>query len=137
MEKLCAPNSKKWTDAKILATNPLELAFVGDAVFSLYVREMLTNEHNASANALTKMAASLVNAGAQYKSYRKIENLLTDFEKELCIRARNSNIHSRAKNYSVTEYIYATAFEALIGYLYLTEQTERLNQILIKSVEGV
>ena len=135
MKKLCEQNSKIWTDEKILATNPLELAFVGDAVFTLFVRENILLMHDTNVNNLSKIASGVVNAGAQYKMYRKIEENLSDFEKELCKRARNANMHSKAKNYTVTEYIYATAFEALLGYLYLSEKSERLNQILQLSVE--
>ncbi len=121
----------------MLNTNPQSLALVGDAVFSLYVRDFVLMNHKINANSLTKMVNSVVNAGNQYKIYRKIENLLTETEIELCHRARNSNMHSKAKNYSVTEYIYATAFEALLGYLYLTDKKERLNEILKLSVETI
>ena len=126
---------KKYTDTEILNINPLSLALVGDAVFSLYVRDYLLSNHKCNVNTLSVMASKIVNAGNQYKIYREIENLLTPYEIELCHRARNSNIHSKAKNYSVTEYIYATAFEALLGYLYLTDNQERLNLILDKSME--
>ena len=126
---------KKYSQIDIQNVNPLALAFVGDAVFSLYVREYVLRSHNVNANALTKMVNGYVNAGSQYKFYRKIEPVLLDEEKEICHRARNANIHSKAKNYSVTEYIYATAFEALLGYLYLTDKKDRLNEILKLSVE--
>ena len=126
---------KKYSQIDIQNVNPLALALVGDAVFSLYVREYVLRSHNVNANALTKMVNGYVNAGSQYKFYRKIEPVLLDEEKEICHRARNANIHSKAKNYSVTEYIYATAFEALLGYLYLTDKKDRLNEILKLSVE--
>ena len=137
MDKLCTPNLNIWSDEKILATNPLELAFVGDAVFTLHVREYIVQNHDTNTNALSRMASKVVNAGAQYKMFRAIEPILTEFEKELCKRARNANIHSKAKNYSVTEYIYATAFEALVGYLYLAQKQNRLNQILKLSMESL
>jgi len=129
--------SKIYSDEEILNTNPLLLAFVGDAVFTLYVREKITSVHQTNVSLLSKMASSVVNAGNQYKMFRKIEPELTDFEKDVAHRARNANIHSKAKNYSVTEYIYATAFEAIIGYLYLTNKKERLEQILKLSWENV
>ncbi len=128
---------KKYSMQDILNINPLALALVGDSVFSLHVRELILCKHNVNANALTKMVNSVVNAGSQYVIYRKIEPILTKEELEICHRARNANIHSKAKNYSVTEYIYATAFEALLGYLYLTDNTQRLNQILELSTESV
>ena len=126
---------KKYSKEDIQKFNPLALALIGDAVFSLHVREWVLSNHNANANALTKIVNQYVNAGSQYKIYRKIEPILSSEELDICHRARNSNIHSKAKNYSVTEYIYATAFEALLGYLYLTANTQRLNQILTLSME--
>ena len=126
---------KKYTDTEILNINPLTLALVGDAVFSLFVRNFLLEHNKCNVNTLSVMASKIVNAGNQYKIYRAIETILTPFETELCHRARNANIHSKAKNYSVTEYIYATAFEALLGYLYLVDNNERLNMILEKSME--
>lgn len=128
-------NLKKYTIEQIQKFNPLALALVGDAVFSLFVREHVLSQHNTNANALTRIVNSYVNAGSQYKIYRKIEPILTEQEIDICHRARNSNIHSKAKNYSVTEYIYATAFEALLGYLYLTDSKDRLNKILKLSME--
>lgn len=128
---------KKYDQQNINDLNPLALAFVGDSVFSLYVRQYVVSSHQTNVNNLTKLSNAFVNAGSQYKIFRKIEPLLTADEINICHRARNANIHSKAKNYSVTEYIYATAFEALLGYLYLTEQQDRLNQILKLSVESV
>jgi ribonuclease-3 family protein len=110
--------------------SPLSLAFVGDAVFSLHVRKILVQKYNISANALTKKASAVVNAGNQYLLFRKIEPLLSEIEAEIAKRARNANIHSHAKNYSVTEYIYATAFEAVLGYLELSGQETRKNELL-------
>lgn len=128
---------KKYDEKTISNLNPLALAFVGDSIFSLYVRQYVIASHQTNVNNLTKLANSFVNAGSQYKIFRKIEPLLTEEEANICHRARNANIHSKAKNYSITEYIYATAFEALLGYLYLTGQENRLNQILKLSVESV
>lgn len=128
---------KKYDEKAINDINPLALAFVGDSVFSLYVRQYVIGSHQTNVNNLTKLTNSFVNAGSQYKIFRKIEPLLSADETNICHRARNANIHSKAKNYSVTEYIYATAFEALLGYLYLTGQENRLNQILKLSVESI
>ncbi len=128
---------KKYDEKSINDLNPLALAFVGDSIFSLYIREHVVANHQTNVNNLTKLANSFVNAGSQYKIFRKIEPLLTADEINICHRARNANIHSKAKNYSITEYIYATAYEALLGYLYLTGQKDRLNKILTLSVESL
>ena len=128
-------NLKIYSKEEVQKFNPQALALIGDAVFSLHVREYILQNHNINANALTKMVNSFVNAGNQYKIYRKIEpNLLSD-EQDICHRARNCNMRSKAKNYSITEYIYATAFEALLGYLHLTNNQDRLKQILTLAME--
>lgn len=127
--------SKVYTSSELSTINALDLAFVGDAVFTLFVRERLLSLHNTNVNMLTKLASKIVNAGNQYKLFREIEPTLTAEELEIAKRARNSNIHTKAKNYSITEYIYATAYEAVLGYLYLCNNTKRLNEILEKSMQ--
>lgn len=126
---------KKYTEEELLNVNALDIAFVGDAVFSLYVREVMLTKHISNLNMLTVNTSKVVNAGNQYKLFRLLEPSLTPYEAELAHRARNSNIRSKAKNYSVTEYIYATAFEAIIGYLYLTGQEERLDMFLKECIK--
>lgn len=128
-------SSKVYTSSELSTINALDLAFVGDAVFTLFVRERLLSMHNTNVNMLTKLASKIVNAGNQYKLFREIEPTLTAEELEVAKRARNSNIHTKAKNYSITEYIYATAYEAVLGYLYLCNNTKRLNEILEKSMQ--
>ncbi len=128
-------SSKVYTSSELSTINALDLAFVGDAVFTLFVRERLLSLHNTNVNMLTKLASKIVNAGNQYKLFREIEPTLTAEELEVAKRARNSNIHTKAKNYSITEYIYATAYEAVLGYLYLCNNTKRLNEILEKSMQ--
>ncbi len=128
-------SGKVYTSSELSGVNALDLAFVGDAVFTLFVRERLLSLHNTNVNILTKLASKIVNAGNQYKLFREIEPTLTAEELEVAKRARNSNIHTKAKNYSITEYIYATAYEAVLGYLYLCNNTKRLNEILEKSMQ--
>ena len=125
---LSGDNFKKTEDVKFL--NPLVMAFVGDSVYSLYVKTKRINLYSQKVNALTKETASLVNANAQQQALFKIINILSEEELDIVKRARNANIHTRAKNYSIEEYRHATALEALIGYLYLTKQKERLMNIL-------
>ena len=76
---------------------------------------------NQKVNSLTKQTAEKVNAKAQEQALFKIINLLSEDEQDIVRRARNSNIHTKAKNYSIEEYRHATAFEALVGYLFLTK----------------
>ena len=120
------------TEVQAFDKQPLVLAMVGDGVHTLYVRTKLIASTGLKVNELNRRVSSIVNAGAQAKEFFKIEELLTDREKQVAKRARNTNIHSRAKNYSVEEYIHATAYEAVLGYLYLSGQDDRLNEILNK-----
>lgn len=115
-------------DVKVL--NPLVLAFVGDTFFSFYIKTKRLNLFKSKVNNLNKESCNLVNAHTQMEFLFKIIDSLTEDERDIVMRARNTNIHSRAKNFSIEEYRYATAFESLLGYLYLTKKIERLNQLL-------
>lgn len=114
--------------------SPIVLAFVGDAVYSLFVREKLTFETDYKAGELQKLSAKEVNAGAQAELVKEILPLLTEEEIGIFKRARNTKKGTKAKNASVADYNASTGFEALLGYLYLTGQNERLNFILNKGV---
>lgn len=113
---------------------PLVLAFVGDSVHTLFVREKMSTSGDYKVNSLTRMTKERVNAGRQCAVFKAIEESLTEDEKDVARRARNTAKGQIAKNYSQTEYNYATAFEAVIGYLYLTKQEQRLNEILNFSI---
>ncbi len=116
---------------------PLALAMIGDAVQTLFVREYVLVKYGFKVNKTNKIVSSVVNAGAQFKTMKKIENLLSNEENEIVHRARNAHIHTKAKNFSYSEYIYATALESLFGYLYLTGQQKRLREILEMSLEEI
>lgn len=112
--------------------NPIVLAFVGDAVYSLFVRERLTFESDSKTGELNVMATSQVNASAQSNFLKEILELLTEEELAIFKRARNAKKGTRAKHASVADYNTATGFEALLGYLYLIGDLERLNFLLNK-----
>lgn len=114
---------------------PLTLAMIGDAVQTLYVRKYVAINYGVKVNRINKMVSSVVSAGSQFQTFKKIEVLLTEEENYIAKRARNTHKNSKAKNFSYAEYIYATALEAVIGYLYLTQQEERLEKILKISLE--
>ena len=114
---------------------PLVLAFIGDGVHTLFVRENMVKLGDYKVNQLNRMVKEKVNAGMQCKVFKSIENILTEEEHDVAYRARNSVKGQGAKNYSAYEYNYATAFEALIGYLYLTNQKNRLEEILNLSLK--
>lgn len=112
--------------------NPIVLAFVGDAVYSLFVREKLTFLSDSKTGQLNKKATAQVCATAQSAFMKEIESLLTDEEMTVYKRARNAKKTTRAKNASIQEYNAATGFEAVLGYLYLTGKNDRLNYLLNK-----
>lgn len=114
---------------------PLVLAMIGDSVQTLFVRAHIAQKYGVKVNRMNKMVSSVVRASSQFATYKKLEDKFSEEELSIARRARNTHTHSKAKNFSVTEYIYATALEAVIGYLYLTHQDERLEFILNTSLE--
>ena len=114
----------------------LKLAYVGDGVHTLFVREHVLKKEKGNMAKVAKEANKLCNAAAQQMAYFKILDLLTEDEKSVAMRARNANLHHGAKNFSIEEYRHATAFEAVVGYLYLTNQKEKLKKVLQLSLEG-
>ena len=114
--------------------SPLTWAYVGDCVYELYIRTKLVNETNLKPHKLHIEAIKYVKAEAQAQILEKLMNDLSEEEKEIVRRARNTKNHHLPKNSNVTQYMYSTAFEGLIGYLYLTKQEQRLNEILKKCI---
>lgn len=115
--------------------SPLTWAYVGDCVYELYVRTKLVDNTNMKPHALHVEAIKYVKAQAQAQILNKIHDNLTDEEKDIVRRGRNADNHHLPKNANVQDYMYSTAYEALIGYLYLTNQIERLKEILEISVD--
>ena len=114
--------------------SPVVLAFVGDAVYSLFVRERLAFNSDKKAGELNILAVKEVRATAQAEFFKEIETLLTEEELLVFKRARNAKKTTRAKSASVAEYNVSTGFEAVLGYLYMTGETERLNYLLNKGI---
>ena len=112
--------------------SPVVLAFVGDAVYSLFVRERLTFENDGKSGTLNKLATEQVKATAQAEFVKDILQLLSDEELSVFKRARNAKKTTKAKNASVAEYNMSTGFEAVLGYLYLIGDNDRLNFLLNK-----
>lgn len=127
LEKVLQENIKK-QDINLIS--PLVWAYVGDAVYELYIRSHLVNTTKLNPHKLHIESIKYVKAGAQSKILENIMPNLTEEEKDIVRRGRNVQNHHLPKNANVTEYMYSTAFEALIGYLYLTKQKDRLYDIL-------
>ena len=121
---------RKKNVAEVNTMSPLTWAYVGDAVFELLIRTHLINKTRLKPHMLHIEAIKYVKADAQVEILRRIEKELSMEEKEIVRRGRNAQNHHVPKNATVEEYSYATAFEALIGYLYLTKQDQRLKEIL-------
>ena len=116
--------------AEVNTMSPLTWAYVGDGVFELFIRTHLINATKLKPHKLHIEAIKYVKAEAQGKILNKIQEQLTAEEKDIVRRGRNAENHHLPKNATVEEYSYSTAFEALIGYLYLTKQDKRLDEIL-------
>lgn len=115
---------------KVEMMSPLTWAYVGDSVYEAYIRTYLVETTRLKPHKLHLRSIKYVKAKAQADILKRIYDNLTKEEQEIVRRARNTENHHVAKNADPTDYMYSTAFEGLIGYLYLTRQTERLNQIL-------
>ena len=109
--------------------SPLNLAFIGDCVYEMLVRETLVAEANRPVNDLHKESVKFVSAKAQTAAYEKIKDCLTEEEAAVYKRGRNAKVGHNPKSASQGEYHIATGVEALFGYLYLTEQTERIKEL--------
>lgn|SRR5574344_1355275 len=112
------------------------LAFIGDAVYNVYIRSYLASINNAKTGILHKESIKYVSARGQSRTIDKIKDLLRDEELDVYKRGRNTNIPTVSKNVDVVEYKKATGFEALIGYLYIKKENERLDLLIKKSIES-
>ena len=115
--------------------SPLTWAYVGDCVYELFIRTKLVEETKMKPHALHIESIKYVKARAQAETLNRIYEDLTDKEKDIVRRGRNAENHHLPKNANVQDYMYATAFEALIGYLYLTKQNERL-RVILQNIEN-
>ena len=122
--------TEKMSEQEAQAMQPLVLAMIGDSVQTLFAREQIAKRFGVKVNKMNKMVSSVCSAGAQFLSFKEIESLFDDIEISIAHRARNTHIHTKSKNFSYSEYIYATALEAVMGYLYLTGKEERLQKFL-------
>lgn len=109
--------------------SPLTLAFVGDAVYELLVRESLVCEANRPVHELNRRSVEMVRAGAQAQALKTITPLLSEEEEAVVRRGRNAHPNHAAKNASVTDYRLATGLEALFGYLYLSDRSARIREL--------
>ena len=124
----------KKDESEINQMSPLVWAYVGDCVYELYIRTYLVDNTSLKPNKLHIESIKYVKAGAQAKFLEEFFENLTEDEKSIVRRGRNANNHHLPKNSNVQEYMYSTAFEGLIGYLYLCKKYARVKEIIEKFV---
>ena len=122
-------------EAEVRQLNTDVLAYMGDAAYELFIRKLMLEEGRLRANSLHRSATHYVNAHAQADAVRGMLEELSEEEQRIVKRARNHKFHSKAKNADPLTYKWATGFEALVGYLYLTGNEQRLTCVMNRAVE--
>ena len=124
-------------ESRLRTYSPLTLAFLGDAVFTLFMRDYVVRKGNTNVNSLHKTTVGFVSANAQEKAVMALMEggELTAEELEIFRRGENAQTATHAKNASARSYHRATGFECLIGYLYLKEEHTRIKEILKRAIE--
>ena len=121
----------------VCSYSPLALAYMGDAAYEVLIRTRVMNRGSMQVNKMHKKSASLVKAEAQARMIQALQEELTEEETAVYKRGRNAHSASSAKNASIRDYRMATGFEALVGYLYLTGQYERLLKLVHDGLERI
>jgi len=124
-----------FTDKEVSLLPPGVLAYIGDSVFELLVRKYILDTGLRKLQDIHQKAISLVNATSQAELLREIEGFLTEEEKNIVRRGKNTNTGSVPKNAEIIDYRLSTGLEALFGYLYLCKRQERLEEIWQKIME--
>ena len=117
--------------------SPLTLAYLGDAVYEMVIRTICVNRTNMQTQKLHRKVTGYVSAKAQAKMMDALIGELTEEEESIYRRGRNSKPYTKAKNASMEEYLKATGFEALVGYLYLQKEYERMNALIAHGIEAL
>lgn len=120
------------TSFEAIQNNSLNLAFIGDAVWTLLVRDYFLRNTQFKNNNLHKLTTKFVKATYQAKALDLLQEELTDFEKDIARRARNVKMNTVSKNAPLADYKKSTSFEAVIGYLYLTNNFDRIKDFFNK-----
>lgn len=134
-EKIINLLKSPWEKQEVRRLNPLVLAYIGDAIYEIYVRKYLILTQKTLVNQLHKSAIQFVKAESQSFIIHHIMGDLTQEEQIILKRGRNSKSQTIPKHADVSDYRYATGFEALIGYLYLIGEEKRLMNMIAKSIE--
>ncbi|KZS45640.1 ribonuclease III [Paenibacillus glucanolyticus] len=116
---------------------PIVLAYIGDAIYEVAVRQFLISKANLRPHHLHRTATGFVSAKAQSRILAFLDPELTEEERDVVRQGRNAKSGSIPKNADVLEYRHATAFETLVGYLYYTGEQDRLRELIGKSIEFI
>lgn len=127
------------TNLDVNLINGIALAFEGDAVYSMYIRRHLIFQGQTKPNQLHRLATKYVSAKAQAMLITKMleAQLLTEKEEEIYKRGRNASVHTKAKNTDIITYKMSTGFEAVLGYLHMTEQIERMEELISWCIDTI
>lgn len=117
--------------------SPLVLAYMGDCVYELLVRNYVVSQGNRPVNHMHTMTRAFVNAGSQSQMYDIIKDSLTEEENAIYRRGRNAKSHTKAKNQTIVDYRRATGIEALFGYLYMAGNYDRLTELFELGTDGL
>lgn len=128
--------NKNWSVREVSLLSPLQLAYIGDSVYEVFIRRYVLEDRLLSVNELHKKAIEFVKAKAQSDIVHKLMDKLTDEELSIVKRGRNTKSGSVPKNANISDYRYATGFEALVGYLYLLNRDDRIEEIFNMIIEN-
>ena len=117
--------------------SPLVLAYIGDSIYDLVIKTWVIEQGNMQVNKLNRFASNIVKAQSQSEMIGIIEPLLSPAEEAVYKRGRNAKSYTSAKNASISDYRRATGFEALMGYLYLSGQYERMMELVKAGLESL
>ncbi len=117
--------------------SPLTLAYIGDAAYELIIRTIFVKQGNCQPQKLHQKVTACVSAKAQARMIEALQPLLTQEEAGVYRRGRNSKPYTKAKNASMQEYLEATGFEAVMGYLYLNREFDRMNELVARGLDVI
>lgn len=127
-------NRRVLTDDEIKMMNGIKLAYIGDAVYEVYIRTYIMNNYRGSVHELNKKSISFVKAASQAKIVQYLKPFLSEKEWAVVLRGRNAKSATVPKNANIKDYKLATGFEALIGMLYLKHENKRIEELVIHGI---
>ena len=125
------------TEDEVKMMNAMKLAYIGDAVYEVYIRTYVMNNYRSNVNNLNRKAVSFVKAGAQARIVEYLKPYLSEKEWAVVMRGRNHKVTTASKNADIKDYKLATGFEALIGQLYLKGEKDRLEELIIHGIKHI